>query len=49
MLQRLDQTVMAELNCSVPGDGLPGDIFLDKLEQYSFVMEFFLDPEILGN
>lgn len=48
VLGRLDQTVMAELNCSISSTRLPGDIFLDKSRQYNFVMEFVLGTELQG-
>ena len=48
ILGRLNKTAMAELNCSISGTSLPGDIFLDKSEQYNFTMEFFLGTESPG-
>ena len=48
ILSRINKTAMAELNCSVSGSSLPGDIFLDKSGRYNFSMRFFLGREVLG-
>lgn len=48
ILGRLDQTTMAELNCSINSTRLPRDIFLDKSQQYSFIMEFVFGTESQG-
>ena len=48
ILGRLDRTTMAELNCSISSTTLPRDIFLDKSQQYSFIMEFVLGTELQG-
>ena len=48
VLSRIDKTSLAELNCSINGSSLPGDIFLDKSGRYSFAMEFFLGREVSG-
>lgn len=48
ILGRLDRNAIPELNCSISSTRLPADIFLDKSQQYSFIMEFVLGTQSQG-
>lgn len=48
MLSRLDETAMMEVNCDIDSKRLPGDIFLDKSQQYSFTLELILSTALPG-
>ena len=42
VLRRIESSSLPERNCTVLGDGLPGDLFLGRGEAYNFTVNFVL-------